>query len=317
MATALVASGSARLLWSLWLYGRSPDPASPPHRCSGTWRLRCAWWWLCLLCCLRGLGKEHSESEWHRCGASIGRLRRWDGSCPASRLLASGGPPSSSLALRVCDEDASADESPRDDGAGETPRLAAGAGEGLSSAVRDDTTPHASNSRLAGSLLARSKSQAESSSAGAGPSSSESNGSRTPLRFSRDEGAPPPSWSDESCSGVANGAGLVAGVSHAVCRAAGRVLLGRVGGGLASPAVSEVALEEARLAELSSESAGPSSASAARAPPTSSRCLACFHEEEFISSALATTSRARERSRGLWWWWWRLGPFCFGGNGGG
>ncbi|CAN7977884.1 unnamed protein product, partial [Ixodes persulcatus] len=99
---------------------------------------------------------------------------------------------SSSLALSVWDDEASTDESPRDDCCGEAPRLPPGAGEGLlsSSPAEGDATPPASNSRLAGSLLARSKSHADRSSSARPTSSSESRASRTPLRFSREEGAP-------------------------------------------------------------------------------------------------------------------------------
>lgn len=103
------------------------------------------------------------------------------------------------------------------------------------------------------------------------------------------------------------------------------VLRGSVGGGLASSspvvAVGEAALDDARLAELPSESAA--SPPAPKLGEFVSRCLACFHEEEVTSSVdlAVATSNARDLSRGRWWWWWwwcRLGlPFCFGGSGGG
>lgn len=74
---------------------KRPCPLSDRHKCLNIYaatctnhaHLRCAWWWLCRLCCLRGLVKEHSESEWHRCGGWTSRLRRCDTSCPAASFI--------------------------------------------------------------------------------------------------------------------------------------------------------------------------------------------------------------------------------------
>lgn len=79
------------------------------------------------------------------------------------------------------------------------------------------------------------------------------------------------------------------------------VLRGSVGGGLASSspvvAVGDAALEDAKLAELPSESTA--------SPPvpgpgeSASRCLACFHDEEVTSSVVdLATSNARDLSNG-------------------